>query len=307
MVPSRATSEVLLNSAKDERKDERVDAKKVIADLNSDIEKHPGEMILVVERGIENDRDCFGPRYRRSPLPPQVKEEMKLGVLKGGKVIYDEKELLEGVLYDFKLPTSRYAYCENRSGKTQVFKGGILVLFPMLKFAEKMDPEKVFTFKKEPISQLEVIVGNEAVIDWFKKQRGVDYLMAFRSMARLLGIEIPEFPEVEEELKRRKKNVIEEIITLHINRVSLRGEIARTHSRVGTFLAENELGSKCDAFFVTGREREELKRIDDDIKRIVRKAKELSVTLEEICNAFLEASGIKESFAHSKQSDSSEA
>lgn len=294
-------------------------------DLEARIQKRVGEFVLVVIREEEKvsfrcgDFGDVAIRQTIMPPPPDLfilKTSLILGVLKGKSLIFNIADIVDGKC---EIPTSNIVSClDARRDKFDV--GNDNIIFPFLfpwkfydlgldlnKPLERKDASSNYKSHDEPILKLEVIVGDEEVVSWFKKQKERHYFVAFLNMARLLGRPTDKFPELEkeleqeqeQELRRRREEVAERLKELIRKRDELREEIERIKKAKKTGVYSSTGGASfavCetddDVNIISLKPRQKLKEVEDEIKEQLQTALELGMgdenllSIKQLCREY---------------------
>lgn len=213
--------------------------------LQKRVREHKDEFVLVVVRSRERKNSIyhetivFGPRQENYIVV--LKEYLFLGVINGDSLVLD---LAKG---NCQFPTGRYAQCWDPfcEKEVELVKENLASFWLQylatdlgrpLEGNSSLDPIAALTLMminkksaesgpESKLAKLEIRVGDAEVREWFKKQPDKGRLLIFEEMAELLGRPITGFPELDQELQRRRKVVAKRFAEFAKERDQIKGKI----------------------------------------------------------------------------------
>lgn len=201
----------------------------IYRDLETRVREHGGEFVLV---NIKRQEKFLHRHTVVHDLMPDhddfvvTRETLYLGVLKGDSLILN---LADG---DCQFPTGCYAWWSSGEEVELIEKDLASFWLKNIVSDLNMSPEDnglkdlvtqlgLGMFNKESRPMLEIKIGDAEVQAWFKEQWNKRLLMVFKKMGDVLKRPITEFPELAEELQRRRKAVAERL-----------GELAKERNQI---------------------------------------------------------------------------
>lgn len=257
--------------------------------------KHKGELVLVIETKEEQmhkyqSRGCFP-----TGIDSYLKRTTKIGMLKKDN---DGLVICEYGMWFF--PTGTYYILDDLGNRPPMLIKGNLYVSTLGSFLEHLLDKPVgkstFGYRfpmameladepKVPL-QLEIKIGNNEVIEWFRKNK--ENFLNLLKVSKLLGLQLPEIPEMPELANKKRHEIASEICQLIQKSVDLKKFIEAIDQKVGkgTFSVDGfsitQVEDKTDAIFFTWGQREKLKEAKGRISSLLSEAESIGISKEEI-------------------------
>lgn len=166
------------------------ETEKTLRTVQDKISEHQGEFILAIER-TERFEGCVGFGYEPRNSDYHLRQYLTLGVLSGTKLIIE----IDAKKTSCSLPTSRYMHVYNTPAVDLKVESGNLNPFWTMNFwyclNRKMDLKNPFNRMRGDILEAELIIGDQAVSNWFGKSDETLFHRAARKIGRESGIKTP--------------------------------------------------------------------------------------------------------------------
>ncbi len=262
--------------------------------LDRECRRHKGELILVVERE-EKFLGCTGFGYSPREEDCTLDVDKQLGVLVGGGLVFKEHGFWE-------FPTGRrYAAWNHFTDSAQLIDEANLS--PKLScFVDHYLGRPIENFKnpyaagwaelkKRKQPQLEIRIGNEAVIGWFENA-GHRGLLILKKLAAVLGYRLPVIAKLDQETTTAHQGIVQSLVCLIDEFAKLSDYIGAVYDRIGqgAFIEGGALTmveSKSDAFFHTWGKRDRLSENRAKITRLLFESEGLGFTREQTIQAMV--------------------
>lgn len=171
------------------------DTEKTLRGVQSKLIEHPGEFILAIER-TERFEGCVGFGYEPRNEDYHLKEYLTLGVLNGTELVIE----IDSKKTCCSLPTSRHMHVYNTTAVNLKVENGNLRPFWTIDFwyclNRKMELRNYMNRRMGDILETELIIGDQAVSNWFGKGSQTMFHRAARKIGRESGIKTPMQTEV---------------------------------------------------------------------------------------------------------------